>query len=252
MKKARPRQKPGLDRKAKPPPAASGEVTLNGVIENLFSLFEHMGMEVPRPRFDPSGTDSHCAHPLYPHASAISELLTSWHQDPGYLDDHGNPSPIKLRGKRPSFHSLAQRTVPKLDKTYLFSELERLGAVSMDGDHLICVHTRSFPAYGDKRLAIQYTLTTLDGFIKTLRHNLDGTPSNSDQLFHRIARNDNFDSREIAALKIRAKRHGQSFLESFDNWLARKTLPKSRTPGRRTGRANVSIGVYLSIEKNGE
>jgi hypothetical protein len=109
---------------------------------------------------------------------------------------------------------------------------------------------RSFPAYEDKVLAIQHTLTTLDGFIKTLRHNLDSLPSNADQLFHRIARRSDFDADEIPALKVRVKRHGQSFLESFDNWLIRKAIPPSKKRNGRKRQANVSLGIYLSIDEN--
>ncbi len=96
---------------------------------------------------------------------------------------------------------------------------------------------------------MQHTLTILDGFISTLRHNLDSTPSNSDQLFHRIAWNDNFDIKEIPALKIRMKRHGQGFLESFDDWLTCKAASKTRVSNRNAKGAQVSIGVYLSIER---
>jgi hypothetical protein len=108
---------------------------------------------------------------------------------------------------------------------------------------------RSFPAYGDKTFAIQHTLATLDGFIRTLRHNLDSPPSNADQLFHRIARRSDFDCTEIPALKIKVKRQGQSFLESFDNWLVRKALSPQQRPRPRHRTANVSIGVYLTIEE---
>jgi hypothetical protein len=236
--------------RVKIPADSLSEVTASEVIENLFNLFEHLGINIPSPA-SPLGDAvgiKNALHPLYSYASAIGEMLTSWHQDPEYLDDLGNPIPIRLLGRRPSFHSLAQRSVPKLNESYLRSELERLGAVSIDKSNLIHVHMRSFPAYEDKRLAIQHTLTSLDDFIRTLRHNLDSRPSNSDQLFHRIARCNDFDIGEIPALKIRAKRHGQSFLESFDNWLIRKASTKPKKPNRGQKKANVSIGVYLSVD----
>jgi len=251
MKKACANQiTPRLNKKMIISAASLREVTANEVIENLFNLFEHLGIDIPRPASpSPDATAiNNSLHPLYPYASAIGELLTSWHQDPHYLDDLGNPTPIRLRGRRPSFHSLAQHAVPKLNESYLLSELERLGAVSIDRSNFIHVHMRSFPAYEDKRLAIQYTLASLDGFIRTLRHNLDSAPSNSEQLFHRIARCSDFDIREIPALKIRVKRHGQNFLESFDNWLIRKASTKPKKTNRGQKKANVSIGVYLSVE----
>jgi hypothetical protein len=185
---------------------------------------------------------------LYKHTSAISELLTTWHQNPAYIDTLGNPLPIKLHGPRPSFRHLARQAQIELDESYLVAELERLGAVSIDRRNLISVHMRSFPVYEDKRLAVEHTLATLNGFIKTLRHNLISAPANSDQLFHRIACNRDFDNREIPALKIKVKRNGQSFLESFDNWLTRKALSKPRNRKSRAKRSKVSIGVYLSVE----
>jgi hypothetical protein len=89
----------------------------------------------------------------------------------------------------------------------------------------------------------------LDGFIKTLRHNLRSPPANSDQLFHRIARSGEFDPKEIPALKIRVKRHGQSFLESCDNWMSRRSRLKRKNTRSKQKPAYVSIGVYLSVDK---
>jgi hypothetical protein len=226
------------------------EATAKDVMGSLLDLFEHLGIDVSSPITGTARAASRefPQHSLYPHTSSISELLTLWHQDPAYVDDLGNPAPIKLHGPKPSFRQLVRQSQIALNEAYLLSELERLGAVSIDGSDLIKVQMRSFPVYEDKRLAAQHTLATLNGFIKTLRHNLNTAPANSDQLFHRIVWNGDFDNHEIPALKIKVKRHGQSLLESFDNWLMRKALSKPRNRKGRTGRSKVSIGVYLSVE----
>ena len=229
-------------------PAESTDVTANQVIKNLLALFERVGIDTPTniAVIDSFEEERRPSSDIPPY-STIGELLTSWYQDPDYLDNAGNPVPIKLRGARRSFHILAQRVAPIVNSALLLSQLEHLGAVSIDKSKFIHVHMRSLPVYEDKRLAIQHTLTTLDGFIKTLHHNLDSIPSNSDQLFHRIAWTGNFDSEEIPALKIRMKRHGQHFLESFDNWLTLKSLSKSRSTRKKRKRTQVSVGVYLSV-----
>jgi Family of unknown function (DUF6502) len=231
-------------------PPVGREVTVDEVVQNLRGLFEHLGLDISlRVSCATDGMSTkEWPNPLYPHSSAIGELLTLWHQDPRYLDTLGNPAPLKFRGRRPCFRSLAQLVLPEIDVSYLLSELKRLRAVTEDDANFIHVHMRSLSVYEDERLAIQHTLTSLDGFIKTLRHNLDSTPSNSNQLFHRIARINGFDSREIPALKIRVRRHGQRFLESFDNWLTYKALPKSGRQHRNTKQAKVSLGVYLSVD----
>ena len=108
---------------------------------------------------------------------------------------------------------------------------------------------RSLPVYEDKRLAIEHTLTSLNSFIRTLRHNLDSDPSNADQLFHRIAWNADFDSKLIPALKIKVRRQGQNFLESFDNWMMRKSKTNSSRSKRRRKPSQISIGVYMAVGK---
>jgi hypothetical protein len=217
-------------------------VTADQVIENLLGLFERVGIskEVSQNR----GVSAHS----YPCCLAIGELLTAWYQDPAYLDNVGNPVPIRFRGSRRSFFKLAQKAAPNLNASLLLSELQKLGAVSIDSSKMIRVHMRSLPAYEDKRLAIQHTLNSLDGFIKTLHHNLDSVPSNSDQLFHRIAWTEHFDTKELPALKVRMRRKGQNFLESFDNWLALKSVPKSGTRGITQRKTQVSVGLYLSVD----
>jgi hypothetical protein len=237
-------------KKKKPgsPPVLQRDLNVRQVLTHLFELFEKLGIEVPRPklpkRFKEKG--DRVLHPLYPYSSAIGELLTHWHQDPAYLDHLGNPKRIKIRGRRPSLSSLARNSVPTLNLDYLTAELARLNAISVTGD-LVRVNTRAFPSYEDKDLAIEHTLTTLDGFIRTLRHNLDSAPSNSDQLFHRIAQRSDFDMRELPALKVRLKRQGQSFLESFDNWLGRNSVSGTAGLTSSKKKTKVYVGVYLAL-----
>jgi len=228
------------------------EVTVDDVIKDLFDLFEHLGLDAGHLAARVVGLDPSAvpARRLYPRASAIGELLKAWHQDPEYLDSLGNPSPIKLRAGRRSFRRLAAKTVPNMDPNALLIELERVGAVSIDANELISVHMRSLPVYEDKHLASQHTLVSLDSFIRTLRHNLNSTTSNSDQLFHRVAWNGEFDARQIQALKIRVKRHGQNFLESCDNWMTRNAKPTALSSRTRRKQVQVFVGVYLAVDKN--
>lgn len=237
--------------KVKPRPSLR-EVTVDDVIKDLLDLFEHLGLDAGRLAARVVDLDpiTMASRRLYPHASAIGELLTAWHQDAEYLDDLGNPLPIKMRASGRSFRHLAGKTVPNVDAKTLLSELEKIGTVTIDSDGYIRAHMRSLPVYEDKQLAIQHTLVSLDSFIRTLRHNLNSTASNSDQLFHRVAWNGDFDAREIPTLKIRVKRHGQNFLESCDNWMTRRTKSVKYKPGSRKKPVQVFIGVYLAVDGN--
>ena len=225
------------------------EVSIDDVIKQLLDLFDHLGVDAEKLAERVTDLETQVSDPgrLYPHVAAIGELLTSWHQNPKFLDRLGHPVPLRMHGTRRSFSSLAKESVPKIQPKVLLKELARIGAVATDSAKLIRVQMRSLPVYEDRRLAIQHTLTSLDSFIKTLRHNLNSSPSNSDQLFHRVARSGMFDVRDIPALKIRVKRQAQSFLESSDNWMARR--PSNRAGRRASKSAQVAIGVYLSVDR---
>jgi hypothetical protein len=226
------------------------EVTVDDVIKDLLELFGHLGLDAGRLAkrvvdLDPATVAS---RRLYPHASAIGELLRVWHRDPKYLDELGCPAPIKMQARLRSFRHLANKTVPNIDPKVLLTELERIGAVTSDTSGNIRVHMRSIPVYEDKKMAIQHTLMSLDSFIRTLRHNLNSSASNSAQLFHRVAWSGELDATEIPALKMRVKRHGQNFLESCDNWMTRR----SKSSRYRASRKQVQafVGVYLAVEAN--
>jgi hypothetical protein len=235
-----------------PPEFSRREITVDDVIKDLLVLFGQLGLDAGRLAgrvvdLDPATIAS---RGLYPHASAIGELLTAWHQDPEYLDELGCPAPIRMGTKRRSFRQLANKTVPNMDPYTLLSELRRVGAVTIDPNGYISVHMRSIPVYENRDLAIQHTLVSLDSFIKTLMHNLNSAASNSDQLFHRVAWHGDLDPKEIPALKIRVKRYGQSFLESCDNWMTRKNRSSVRKSGSKVSRVQASVGVYLAVDGN--
>ncbi len=228
------------------------EVTVDDVIKELLDLFSHLGLDAGRlaARVVDLNPATMASRRLLAYASAIGELLAAWHQDPEYIDELGNPAPIRMRATRRSFSRLAGKNVPNMDPKRLLAELENIGAVSRDTKGFVHVHMRSLPVYEDKHLAIQHTLTSLDTFIRTLRHNLISEAANSDQLFHRVAWNGDFDARDIPALKIRVKRHGQSFLESCDNWMTRKAKSPTYNSKPRGKPVQVFIGVYLGIDGN--
>jgi len=108
---------------------------------------------------------------------------------------------------------------------------------------------RSLITYRDKRHAIIHILNSLRGFINTLRQNLKSSPSNSDQLFQRVAWNSNLDIKDVPALRVWVKRHGQTLLESADGWMMRKSRKAEPSTTRSSGATSVSVGVYLSVNK---
>lgn len=223
-------------------------VTPDDVLAALMDLFRmlHIDPSDLASRVTKIDPDFRLAHRLYSHTAAIGELLTEWHQNPKYLDESGIPIPIKVRGRGKTFYGLSRDSAPSLEPATLLAELKRVGAVTLDKKQFAHVRMRSLPVYNDNQLAVQHTLMSLHSFMMTLRHNLESDPLNNDQLFHRVAWNGAFDRKLIPMLKIKLKRQGQDFLESFDNWMMRKTANRGSS-SRRGGTEPVFIGVYLAI-----
>jgi len=218
------------------------------VFTELNALFEEVGVNpihaATRERC--RGRSVKDAGEAYANALAISDLLTLWHQHPNFIDPMGRPIPIRLRSGKKSFRLLAVLAAPTVSPARLLLELKRLHLVSIDGKGLIHVHKRSLNVFIDKQLRALHTLSSLRGFMRTLRHNLRSPPSNSDQMFHRVAWNGNFNASQIPRLKIWLRRYGQGLLESADSWMLRRSQPNA-SPRGRSDSAEVSIGVYLSV-----
>jgi hypothetical protein len=218
------------------------------VVAELNTLFEQVGVNpVQSDTTDKlRGVSFRYPRGAYAHALAISDLLTLWHQHPNFVDPMGKPVPIRTRAGRKSFRALAALAAPTASAAKLLSELKRLHLVSIDRKGLIHVRTRSLHVFTDKQLRALHTLSALRGFLRTLRHNLHSAPSNSDQMFHRVAWNGNFKASQIPRLKIWLRRYGQGLLESADSWMLRRSQPSNNSRRGRNS-AEVSIGVYLSV-----
>lgn len=245
----RPAKRPTAVARRRPTPRSA--VTVDDVLAALLDLFAQLQIDAPKLASRVKYLDrSRVPEPrLYSYTATIGALLTAWHQNPEYLDDLGDPLPLAMRGSKRSFTRLAADAVPSMSAPALLAQLERVGAVSVGKGRDIHVHMRSLSVYQDRQLAVDHTLTSLLGFIKTLRHNLGSNVLNSNQLFHRVAWSDTLDRSLLPNLKIKLKRQGQNFLESFDNWMMRKTQAHSRT-SKKSRPAQVSIGVYLAVGKD--
>lgn len=231
-------------------PSRASEMLVQQVLNDFSMLFEQLDVGRPRrlgKRKRPIPFKRTRNTENYADTLAISDLLTLWHQDPEYLDATGKPLPIRMRAGNPCFRSLAERSVPDMPPARLIRELTRLRAIRIDDRRYIHVRLRSLITYRDKRHTIIHTLNSLRGFINTLLHNIESAPSNTEPLFQRVAWNSGLDLKDVPRLKNWLQRHGQALLESADGWMMRRS-GKAQPPSIRSrGTANVSVGVYLSI-----
>jgi hypothetical protein len=221
------------------------------VLDDLSALLRTLGIRakfrVSKIKATPKASSSKTS--VQPYVFEIGEVLSCWHQEPPYLDKLGNPRPLSFDGKRPSFTSLVSKAAANFSPRKILFELQKVKAVSITNDGMICALQRSINAFGNREFAINHTFLALRGFIRTLQHNLDSSPSNAEQLFHRIAWNGAFDRKDTARLKIWIAEHGESFLESIDDWMKRHSVSRNRRGKNGKGAVNAAIGIYLAVDK---
>ena len=70
--------------------------------------------------------------------SPASQIFTRWLADPAYRHaDTGQPAPLARGGPAPSFESLARQVSSDVHPRTLLQELERLGLVKVQGEHVL-------------------------------------------------------------------------------------------------------------------
>src|ERR1700744_5029745 len=74
------------------------EVSVDDVIKHLLDLFDHLDVDAGllAARFTHLKSTKSVSKRIYPYIAAIGELLTSWHQDPNYLDRLGPPLALRI------------------------------------------------------------------------------------------------------------------------------------------------------------
>jgi hypothetical protein len=236
-------------RVSKSHPKSDEELSAHSVIRDMTNLFDSLNLNAEKRPTSNRGRSKKFQQRYLKHPSAIGEMMTLWHQNPEYLNKKGEPIGLRLNGRKNSFFKLAAQAAPRLNPLDVLNDLKRLGAVAIDKRGYIQAKTRALSVYEDRQLAAQYTLRALSSFIRTLRHNLDSAVVNSEQLFHRVAWNDRIGVSEIPKLKIWLRNRGQLFLESADNWMLRRSIPTNHAGRNKKSARQVSIGVYLSVDK---
>ncbi len=239
-----PEKSPAIDGR----PAVNRTTTMDDVYEALNDLCAKLQIDTAsaavrvRPKKPaPSSTGK-------VHYAEMGRLLAAWYQNPRFLDETGNPKVLRITGRH-SFAQLSRSVAPGISSSLLLAELKKNGAVTVNTSGKVRVQTRSLDVYTDSRLAVEYTLSSLVSYIRTLIHNLESNSLTRGQLFHRVAVNEEFDKDLVSLLNAYVRRQGEVFLVGFDNWMSRKAKLLSSGSKKRKKLVRATVGLYLSIDE---
>lgn len=169
-----------------------------------------------------------------------SRVLTGWHLDPDFLDEHGEPIDLPARGHSPSFEILLKRYAGDIPATALVKELVRSGSIKRLSQGRFRVLRRFYMPRASDDQAVERAGSVLADLVDTVEFNLSRTARQPSR-FEGRAQNRRIDPSNLPAFRAFVEREGQGFLERVDDWLNSHETP-SATDSNSTIR--LGVGVY--------
>ncbi len=205
--------------------------------ENLASAFRDACARLPESLFRSGRTLNH-------ELLESGHVLSVWLSDPGYLDQRGEPLPIRLRGAPPSLEALINRVSSELQIDQAVKYLIRTGSIAKIGRRY-AVRRTSVSVSRDPELSYAHGLQTVLALLHTIENN---APPIRDRRrrFEFTAGNRRFPTRLRAEFDTRLRRLGMDFLRRLDADMRR--AEDSRRPGEPTLR--MTVGLFQSEENN--
>lgn len=167
----------------------------------------------------------------------LTHVLTHWHNDAGYVDRRGKPSPLPLRGPDRSLARLIEQAFPRSNPDSVVKALMRINGVRRSSDGLYRPTGRYLVLSGDD--ARLHCLNTFSGYLRTVADNLSGKTA----LFERVATNPNFPESRMPAFEQRFERRAMRFLEPTDTELA--SYQAKEDPNGRRVRVGVAVVLFV-------
>lgn len=171
---------------------------------------------------------------------SFADVLTLWHTDAKYVDDQGDPVPLRMRGPGISFEALVRKFDRDLDAKEVLRYLERAQAVKFDGDRYHAIE-RAVILRGVSGANDFHHLRGVHALLLTIRHNT--LPADQAPVWlQRLAENDYVPVRRLKAFGDFLQPLTMDYLQEIDTWLLKEA--EGALPGEPT--CKVSVGTYRS------
>jgi hypothetical protein len=180
-----------------------------------------------------------------PPASRVAQVLSGWHLDPEFVDEHGRPKVLPAAGVSGSIEVLLKRYAGDLPHGAFLKELQQLGVVEPASNDAFRVLARDYVrGVADPDIVRQLGVALHDHAV-TLVHNVDSQRTEPAR-FEGMATTSRLAPRYMRAFAEFAAQRAQTFLEEIDTWLVRHEVKEpSDSSGVRMG-----LGVYLINDSN--
>ncbi len=173
-------------------------------------------------------------------ANRAARVIGGWLRDNDFCQADNEPKPLSLKGSNGSFEELAARYGGDVTVGSILEELQRVGAVTVDGNQTIalCHHAYIPDASRAEKIGIVATCTA--DLLSTAAHNIENDKDNArfqrQVVYHTIPEN--------VAEEFKNYSHDKSLalLLDYNRWLGKHKNRKGNTGNERTKR--IGVGIY--------
>jgi Family of unknown function (DUF6502) len=169
-----------------------------------------------------------------------TRLLSGWHQDPDFLDDRGQPLPLRRSGASPTFSELFDRYGGDTPTQTLEKELRGAESIDIDINGNLVAKSRYHMPFAMTEGNIRFFGMNLFDHATTLNRNITAQ-DDSERRFEGFAVDDHIDPDSEDAFKEFIDKRGQQFLEEVDDWLNRHRADSS---GNSIVPIRLGVGLY--------
>ena len=174
-----------------------------------------------------------------------SRVVSGWRRDGDFLDSEGTPAVLALSGRARTFQELVKRYSGDMPYRAVLDELVAQGVAQRQGKTRVRLMERAYLPKADAAMKLHILGTDTGYLIDTIGHNL--RPGDSEPLLQRKVLYDNLPDEALLALRRRASKMGQAFLEKLDKIFSGYDRDVNPDAGGR-GRNTAGVGVYYFEE----
>ena len=175
-----------------------------------------------------------------------ARVMTGWLQDADFLDANGQPADLPLQGENGSFAALVSRYSGDMPYRAMFQEMERVGAVQLDGEGRVQLRGAGYIPHTNEAEKLVILGTDVAALINTIGHNLI-TQERRQVHFQRKVSYDNLPEEALPAFKAMVEKDGMDLLLKFNTWLLTQDRDSNPQAGG-TGQMRAGVGIYYFEE----
>jgi hypothetical protein len=169
-------------------------------------------------------------------------LVFQWQRSPEYLDEEGNPIPLRIRGRAPSLEALFRKLKFQSYFPVGVSHLQELGLVRKVRKGLFVPKTSEMIIQALTPEMVEVLAQTLNRLVATVLQNTSLEKPTELRLIERLTAVPNFPRKDVQAFKKFAQEQGGMVIATMNDWLETR---RAEQPPSALAKEDLTAGLHV-------